>query len=135
MGQYRSYRNSYLDKEIADIERELLAFKTTQAYGAIQIKSKASPLGNVSSTSVSGMGYFVAGLVSFVGVNKDKLARGALTWVPISEPSSWYMCEASGDKDDNTMSWYVVIRSGSAFTVTFRAYMNMDGRLIYDSII
>ena len=44
MGQYKSYKDTYLEREIANIERELVAYKATQIYGASQIQSRVSTL-------------------------------------------------------------------------------------------
>ena len=37
MGQYKSYRDTYLDREIAEIEKELIGLKAVQRYSPEQI--------------------------------------------------------------------------------------------------
>lgn len=138
MGQYRSYKNTYLARELANIERELIAYKATQEYGATQIQSRVCSLSSsIASTSVSVYGYtqyWVLGKLTFSGVNKDKLARGALTWSPSSQAQSWYICESSDAKEKYEMRWVVLVRGTQSFSVDFKAYMNMNGRLVYESL-
>lgn len=138
MGQYKTYRNTYLDKEIAEIERELIAYKATQAYGASQIQSRIATLADpITATAVqvgSYTRYFIFGRITFLGVNKGKLARGALTWTP-SATSSWYVCEASDEKETHEKKWYIYLSGQAGLTINVSAYMNMSGRLTYESLI
>lgn len=133
----KSFQATSIDRQIAEIERELIAYKATQAYGASQIQSRVAtmpqPVSAVAHTAYSTT-YWVMGRVTFKGVNKNKLARGALTWSPTSAIRSWYLCESSEDHSTNEMKWIVIIQSGSAFDVNFQAYMNMSGSLSYESL-
>ena len=138
MGQYRTYRDSYLDKEIAEIERELIAYKSTQAYGAVQIQSRVCSTPSISATAVqvySYTYYWILGRVTFSGVNKNRLARGALTWSPSAQVVDWYMCEASDSKELYEMKWYVCICGLSPFSIALNAHMNMEGKLTYESVL
>ena len=82
MSEFSSYNSQYLDKTLNKIEQELIAYKATQAYGAAQIQSRAIVMpGTVSATAhtiYSSTSYWIMAKITFRGVNKDKLARGAL---------------------------------------------------------
>lgn len=139
MGQYKSYRDTYLDREIAEIERELIAYKSRQGYGATQIQSRkcslSSPINSTAVQIYSRTNYFILGKITFSGVNKNKLARGALTWTPSGQTTSWYICESSDEKALNEMKWVFLVQGANSFSVDVLAYMNMDGRLIYESLL
>lgn len=138
MGQYRSYKEMSLERQIADIEQALVAYKTTQSYGVNQIQSRSCTLpDSLSSTAVqvfSRTQHWVLEKITFSGVNKNKLARGALTWSPSSEIVSWYINEASDPKEIYEMKWYILIQGLQSFSVNVQAYMNMDGRLSHEKL-
>lgn len=139
MGQYSSYRESYIDKELANIERELIAIKSKQEYGAEQIQGKTVML----SESITSKGFNVYGRtyywtmlkVTFVGVNKNKVARGALCWNMNGTVTSWQTTEHC-EPAPNEMSWYLLLTNAyNSFTMDFYAVVNMNGKLTYEWLI
>lgn len=136
MGQVRSYNEQFLTKELADIERELVAYKATQNYGAAQIQSRIIPLSDTitpkSFVIYGNTNYWVLIKVNFSGVNKNKLARGALNWSAKGTIYAWELLESSEAGKLSEMSWYLLVRGASGFSLSVTAYMNMNGTLSYE---
>lgn len=135
MGQAKSFASTSAEKQIREIELELIAYKATQAYGAMQIQSRICRLASQVSSTAKGSSNYIMGMITFQGVNKNKLARGALTFATSSRVYSWYLSESSDDHAACEMKWVVLMQAGSSFTANFSAYMNMDGRITYESLI
>ena len=53
MGQVKSYNEQFISKELASIERELIAYKSTQNYGATQVQSRVASV-TTTSAAISG---------------------------------------------------------------------------------
>ena len=114
----------------------MIAYKSTQNYGATQVQSRVASV-TTTSAAISGNNIttFIFGRVTFTGVNKNKLARGSLTWAPSTLTYSWYLCEASDDRQPYEMKWYIYMTGQGSFNVTLNAYMNMGGKLTYESLL
>lgn len=159
MGQYRSYRDAFLDKQVASLERELLAYKTIQKYDSQQIQPRLittqtiqSQYGTPISTDV---GYTILGTVTFTGVNKKKIARGGLDW-KIVAMDDWSLQDsiiggvsfAASGQSPNVLKWNVFVfcyrfvdpfssYSGPTttnFSAVFQVHANMGGALVYEPI-
>lgn len=136
MGQAKSYNEQFISKELANIERELIAYKATQDYGATQIQNRIIPLfATISPKPFDVYGttnYWVLIKVKFSGVNKNKLARGALNWSAQGTIYAWELLESSETEKKSEMSWYLLVRGASGFSLSVSAYMNMNGTLSYE---
>lgn len=154
---YQSYRKTYLDKEIADIERELIAYKSEQSYGIRQIKSRVNT-GSAISSWLDNWGWNCVNVkITFVGTNKNKLARGSVVdFVVISDPSmeenysSSILTIHSSNEAPNVLQWIItsycayvpVPMSGdtgdtfrtSSYILTPVVYANMKGSVSYEII-
>lgn len=157
MGQYKSYRDTYLDREVAKIEKELIAYKSEQGYGTRQIVSKWTYSDEYNAKTRADLWdsevYRLIGTVTFVGKNKNKLARGSLSWDLVSIEnlrlaSFFYgnIAQVDGGEDSNVLKWnvllavhYIPVPLGEAldiphscpFSVKFRVTANMGGVLTY----
>ena len=135
MGQYKSYKDSYLDTthERLPISQDAIVLINQDKYPELikddEVREQLKMRKMYSTTY-----YFIFGRVIFSGVNKNKLARGALTWTP-SARSNWYLCEATDDKELYEKKWYIYLSGPSTLSIKLAAHMNMQGKLSYESLI
>ena len=156
MSQYSTFAKLSLPRRIADIEKELIAIKSTQIYGATQIRYRTSSSVPIRSPN-DGEFNQLRGKIRFVGVNKNKLARGGISANVVIDDSRFsdafrvgYSVLQSTDQAPNVMEWTFMSSCGripvpfappdgrvygtSNYTITFVINANMAGSVTYEAI-
>ena len=157
MGQFKSYQSLNLERQVKQLEDELIAYKSTQLYGANQIRPRLSYSAPINSVVDTFGVHSNQGKIRFVGVNKNKLARGSVAQsVVLDNPAMsnhfgvTYTVRQSTTQSPNVLEWNVLARCafirdpfGSSssnlpytcpYVVTFIVNANMAGVVTYETL-
>lgn len=155
MSQYSTFAKLSLPRRIVDIEKELIALKSTQIYGATQIQYKTSHSRPIDSPNDGNLN-IMSGKIRFVGVNKNKIARGSITQILDIKDSRFsdafrisYSVVRSSNQSPNVLEWIFESYCGripvpmapangtvygtSPYTIIFSVCANMSGVVTYEA--